>query len=213
MILMAKLSRRHLLGSALAVGFGAVFMPPLALAQAGGEPAELIQAFYDVLLDTMKRADELGFDGRYQLVEPALNNTFDVATMCRIAVGPDWTNMPGDKKGDMLQTFGHYMVTTYAARFRGFSGQKFEVGEVKAAGEGRALVETKLLRSNGEPVELNYLFRFSDNAWRVIDIYLAGAISQMAQLRSEFAQSLRQGGADALIASLEAKIVEMKQGA
>jgi phospholipid transport system substrate-binding protein len=213
MTLATRLSRRHLLVSALVVGVAGTFMPRLTQAQTGGEPAELTQAFYDALLDTMKRGEELGFEGRYQVLEPVLNQTFDVATMCRIAVGPDWTNLSGTKKGEMLQTFDHYMVTTYAARFRSFSGQKFEVGEVKPAGEGRALVETKLLRSNGEPVELNYLFRFNDNVWRVIDIYLAGAISQMAQLRSEFAQSMRQGGADALIASLEAKIIELKQGA
>lgn len=213
MKLMSAISRRHLLTTGMGLMAGMVLMPRVLSAQAGTEPADLVRFFYDTLLDAMKRGPELGFDGRYQLVEPVLNQTFDIATMCRIAVGPDWTAMPGDKKGELLKTFDKYIVTTYAARFRSFSGQEFDVGETKAAGEGRALVETKLLRSNGEPIELNYLFRFSDNAWRVIDIYLAGAISQMAQLRSEFAQSLRQGGADALISSLDAKISDLKKDA
>ena len=90
---------------------------------------------------------------------------------------------------------------------------KFEVGESKPAGEGRTLVETKLIRSNGEPVALNYLFRFNKDAWRVIDIYLSGSISQMAQMRSDFSKVVVEGGADALIASLEQKIEDLKKEA
>ncbi len=59
----------------------------------------------------------------------------------------------------MLDAFDRYMVTTYAARFKTYKGQKFEVGEVKQPADNRTLVETKLIRSNGEPVSLNYLFR------------------------------------------------------
>lgn len=202
------ISRRDLIGAAAVLAL----LPSAAFAQDAG-PAALIQKFYDTLLDLMKRGPELGFDGRYQALEPVLNETFDIATMCRIAVGPDWTNMPGDKKGELLKVFDRYFITTYAARFKSFNNQKFEIGAEKPASDGRTLVETKLIRSNGEPVELNYLFRQHDNAWRVIDIYLAGAISQMAQLRSEFGQSLRQGGADLLMVELEKKIEDLKKEA
>jgi len=201
-------SRRHALGI---LGAAVLMHPRFVLAQTGPDPVTLIGAFYDTLLDCMKRGPELGFDGRYQLIEPVLNQTFDVATMCKIAVGPEWTKMPGDKKGAVLVTFNKYMVTTYAARFKSFVAQEFKVGEAKPAGEGRVLVESKLIRSDGEPVELNYLFRLSNNAWRVIDIYLAGAISQMAQMRSDFAKTVTDGGPDALIASLEQKILDLKK--
>lgn len=193
------------------LGAVAVLRPGSAFAQAVPDPVTLINGFYATLLDCMKRGAELGFDGRFQAIEPVLNETFDVATMCKISVGPEWTKMPGDKKGAVLVTFNKYMVTTYAARFKQFKGQEFKVGEAKQAGEGRVLVETQLIRSNGEPVELNYLFRFSKNVWRVIDIYLAGAISQMAQLRSEFSKTVVDGGPDALIASLERKIEDLKK--
>lgn len=206
------ISRRRALAAGVALG-AVAGLPLLAHGQAAAEPAARVQVFYDALLDIMKRGPELGFDGRYEVLQPVLNDVFDVPTMCRIAIGPDWTKMPGDKKGALLQVFDRYIVTTYAARFKNFTNQKFEIGGAKEAGDGRTLVETKLIRSNGEPVELNYLFRFNENAWRVIDIYLAGAISQMAQLRAEFAHSLRDGGADALMASLEEKINDLKKEA
>lgn len=208
-----RLSRRRLLGGGLVIGAVWTLARPIAASAAAEEPAALVDTFYATLLDAMKRGPELGFEGRYQLIEPVLNQTFDVATMCRIAVGPDWTAMSGEKKGELLLTFHRYIVTTYAARFRSFVGQRFAVGELKEAGEGRMLLATQLIRSNGEMVELNYLFRNHDGAWRVIDIYLAGAISQMAQMRAEFAQSLRAGGADALMASLEQKILDLKKEA
>lgn len=193
------------------LGAAALLRPGFASAQTAPEPAALIGKFYDVLLDCMKRGAELGFDGRYQLIEPVLNETFDVATMCKIAVGPEWTKMPGDKKGAVLVTFNKYMVTTYASRFKSYKSQEFKVGESKPAGEGRVLVESQLIRSNGEPVELNYLFRLNKDVWRVIDIYLAGAISQMAQMRSDFAKTVVDGGPDALIASLEQKILDLQK--
>jgi phospholipid transport system substrate-binding protein len=206
---MLKLSRRQALAMAGAVAF---LRPSASFAQAA-EPADLIKAFYATLLDCMQHGAELGFDGRYQKIEPVLNNTFDVATMCKIAVGPEWTKMPGDKKSALLVTFNKYMVTTYAARFKSFKNQKFEVGEAKPVDDDRQLVESKLIRSNGEPVALNYLFRFSKDVWRVIDIYLSGSISQMTQMRSDFSKVVVGGGADALITSLEQKIEDLKKEA
>jgi phospholipid transport system substrate-binding protein len=205
-----NLSRRHALGL---LGGAALMRPGFALAQAAPDPLALIGKLYDTLLDCMKRGAELGFDGRYKLIEPVVDEIFDIATMCKIAVGPEWTKMPGDKKSALLVTFNKYMVTTYAARFKSYKNQQFKLGEAKSAGERRMLVNSQLIRSDGEPIELNYLFRLNNNAWKVIDVYLAGAISQMAQMRSDFAKTVADGGADALIASLEQKILDLKKEA
>jgi phospholipid transport system substrate-binding protein len=203
-------SRRHALRL---FGAAALMRPAFALAQEATEPTALIGKLYATLLDCMKRGSELGFDGRYKLIEPVVDETFDIATMCKIAVGPEWTKMPGDKKSALLVTFNKYMVTTYAARFKSYKDQQFKLGEAKPAGDRRTLVTSQLIRSDGEPIDLNYLFRLNNNAWKVIDVYLAGSISQMAQMRSDFAKTVADGGADALIASLEQKIQDLKKEA
>ena len=41
----------------------------------------------------------------------------------------------------------------------------------------------------------------------------SGTISEMARMRSDFAETVRAGGADGLIAILEKKINELKAGA
>jgi phospholipid transport system substrate-binding protein len=181
-----------------------------AAAASATEPTGVIQSLYETLLDAMKNGPTLGFDGRYQKLEPAIHQAFDVATMCKIAIGPAWTSMPTDKKNALLVTFDKYLVTTYAARFRKFSGQQLKVGTAKPVPGDRMLVETTLVKSDGEPIELNYLMRKNDAGWQVIDIYLAGAISQMTQMRSEFSEPLHKGGVDALIDQLNGKIKELQ---
>ncbi len=193
------------------LAIGSSISPSFAAAQAGDDPKATVQAFYDTLQDAMKRGDELGFDGRYEMLKPVIQHTFDVPVMAKIAIGSEWTVFSADEKERMLDAFNRYMVTTYAARFKSYKGQRFEVGEVKQPAENRSLVETKIVRSNGDPVALNYLFRPSeDGSWKIIDVYLSGAISEMARMRSDFSATVTGGGANALIAALEKKIVEIK---
>jgi phospholipid transport system substrate-binding protein len=198
--------------AAAAISAATVGIPGLAAADAAA-PTGVIQSLYDTLLDTMKDGPTLGFDGRYKKLEPAIHQAFDVATMCKIAIGPAWTSMPTDKKNALLVSFDKYLVSTYAARFRKFAGQQFQVGAAKPAPGDRMLVETKLVKSDGEPVELNYLMRKNDAGWQVIDIYLAGAISQMTQMRSDFSEPLHKGGVDGLIQQLEQKSKELQAAA
>lgn len=201
------ISRRAFTATAVSVALLGV--PGIARADAA-EPGAVIQSLYDTLLDTMKNGETLGFDGRYKKLEPALHQALDIATMCKIAIGPAWTSMPTDKKNALLVSFDKYLVSTYAARFKKFVGQKFEVGETKPAPGDRMLVDTRLIKSDGEPVELNYLMRKNDAGWQVIDIYLAGAISQMTQMRSDFSEPLHTGGVDALIQQLDQKSKELQ---
>jgi phospholipid transport system substrate-binding protein len=206
------LNRRGLIVAAVLMAISSSIYSSFAAAQAStGDPKATVQAFYDSLEDTMKHGDELGFDGRYQKLEPVIQDTFDVPVMAKIAIGSEWTAFSPDEKERMLDAFNRYMVTTYAARFKSYKGQQFQVGEVKQPADNRSLVETKIIRSNGDPVALNYLFRPSeDGSWKIIDVYLSGAISEMARMRSDFSATVTGGGANALIAALEKKIVEIK---
>lgn len=194
----------------LAVGTG--ISPSYAAAQGASDPKAVVQSFYDTLLETMKQGEELGFDGRYKKLEPVIHQTFDVPVMAKIAIGPEWTKFTAEEKDRTQQAFDRYMVTTYAARFKTYKGQRFEVGQVKQPAENRALVETNLIRSNGEPIALNYLFRpGADGTWKIIDVYFSGAISEMARMRSDFSATVTDGGAAGLIAALEQKIIDIKR--
>ena len=205
-------TRRGFLIAAAMLAVGAGYFPTSSYAQTPAEPKAKVQAFYDSLLETMQQGEQLGFEGRYKKLEPVIHETFDVPTMAKIAIGAEWTKFTPEQKEKVLTVFDEYMVTTYAARFKSYKNQKFEVGEVKEPAENRRLVETRLIRSNGEPIALNYLFRpAADGDWKIIDVYLSGAISEMARMRSDFSSTVTGGGADGITTALEDKIVDIKR--
>ena len=205
------ISRRRF--GAIALGVVSALAAGVARAETA-EPAAVVQALYDALMDAMKQGEKLGFDGRYQKLEPVIHKVFDVATMCKISMGGYWTTLTTEKKNAVLVSFDKYTVSTYASRFKADKGLKLEVGATKDVPNDRKLVETKIVKPDGEPVEINYLFRKNpDGAWRVIDVYLAGAISQLTQLRSEFSEPLQKGGVDALIQQLDEKVKQLQKAA
>ena len=67
------------------------------------------------------------------------------------------------------------------------------------------MVRSQIIRANGEPVRVDYMMRQSGEAWLIADIYLDGAISEVATRRSEFAAILKNDGIDGLIAALNRK--------
>ena len=67
------------------------------------------------------------------------------------------------------------------------------------------LVESHIIKANGEPVKVDYIMRRNGAGWLISDIYLDSAISEVATRRSEFAAILRKEGIDGLIAALNRK--------
>jgi phospholipid transport system substrate-binding protein len=172
-----------------------------------------VQHLDQALLDVMKNGEALRFEGRYAKLQPVLAAVFDIGEMTRVAVGPSWSKFTPEQQAAMVDVFGRYMTTMYAARFKGYGGESFVLGDAKARDADKVLVLTKLTRDQKEPVELSYLLKGSAEDWHVVDVYYNGSISQLAQLRSEFSTALREGGADKLRSVLEEKIKEMQGGA
>lgn len=173
-----------------------------SVAQPASDPTAPVRAFYDALLGVMKRAKTLGVRGRYDALAPVIRKSFDLPAMTRIAVGPRWTSIPADQQSALVDAFSRMTIATYANRFDGYSGERFEVEpNVDARGSG-SLVHTRIVQPKGEPVTINYLMRKSGGDWKIVDVYLTGTISELATRRSEFGSILDTGGPKALIGSL-----------
>lgn len=204
-----SVSRRLLL---IAAPAAALLRPRRTAAQGGDGPAATIRRFYDVLLATMKQAKQLPFDQRYQRLSPVVTQTFNLPLMSRIAVGPGWAQMSPEQQQRVSGAFSRYTVATYASRFDDYSGERFEVDPEPVNSANGPLVHSRIIKSNGEPVALNYLMRQTGAAWQVIDVYLSGTVSELATRRSEFSSVLQRGGADALVQMLEARAAALRTG-
>jgi len=181
--------------------FIAVWTSPLS--HAAEEPAVArIKSYYGVLLDTMKNAKQLGISGRYEKLAPVIRETFDLPAMTRIAVGPAWTSVPAEQQAALVDVFSRMTIATYANRFDGYSGERFETDPASETRGRNRIVHTRLIEASGKPTVLNYLMHETDSSWKVTDVYLSGTISELATRRSEFGSILKSAGAEALIANL-----------
>jgi phospholipid transport system substrate-binding protein len=163
-----------------------------------------VQSLYDALLITMKDGRTLGQSGRFAQLAPVIHRSFDVASMARLSVGPSWIGLSEAQRQELTESYGRYLSATYADRFDSYHGQKLEVTGEQPAAFG-LLVTTRIVKSNGEPVEVDYVMRQSGEKWLISDIYLDSAISEVATRRSEFATILKTQGINGLIAALNRK--------
>jgi len=137
-------------------------------------------------------------------IEPVVRRVFDIQFMTRLAVGPEWTNLTEAQRQQVSQAFERYIAAIYAERFDNYSGEQLKVvGE--QASPGGTIITSQIVKSNGEPVNINYLVRQNGGSWQIADVYLDGTISELATRRSEFASILRTRGINGLIAMLNTK--------
>jgi phospholipid transport system substrate-binding protein len=187
-----------------------VILPVIAAivlaAPAHGESADpaasRVNGFYEVLLGVMQQGKQLGPKGRYEKLAPVLSKTYDLASMARTAVGPSWSEFAPEQQREVVKAFTRMTIATYASRFDDFSGEQFDVSQTVDQPNGDKIVKTRIVQSNGKTVALNYLMHKSGAEWKIMDVYLDGAISELATRRSEFGAILRSGGPDGLISSL-----------
>lgn len=203
-------SRRVLITS---LPLAALIWPGLAAAQTADTAVFAVRRFYDQLLGIMQQAKQLTFDQRFQLLAGPVSSTLNLPLMSRIAVGARWAQMTPDQQQRVTDAFGRYMISMYASRFDGYSGERFEVEPQPKNSANGLLVQTRIIKSNGEPVTVNYLMRQGGpGGWQVIDIFLNGTISELATRRSEFASVLQRGGAEGLVQTLEARVASLRSG-
>ncbi|HEX3431801.1 MAG TPA: ABC transporter substrate-binding protein [Rhizomicrobium sp.] len=171
-------------------------------ARAADPAADRIQTFYNSLLDTMKRGPQLGMQGRFRALEPAVDATFDIPAMIQFIVGPGWSGTKESDRTALIAAFRRMTVANYAANFSTYDGEQFNVDpSVQQRGPDK-IVQTTLVPKGDKPIPLIYRMRESSGGWKVIDVFLNGYVSTLAMRRSDFAATLASGGAPALVAKI-----------
>src|SRR5215469_13384104 len=196
-----KTPMRKAAAVAAGLAFGMVAYTADAAPASGGDT---VRGLYDALLGAMKNGRTLGQSGRFTQLEPVIRSSFDIAAMARLSVGSSWAGLSEAQRQQVTDGFARYISAIYADRFDSYAGQKLEVTGEQPSGGG-VMVKSQIIRANGEPVRVDYMMRQSGDAWLISDIYLDGAISEVATRRSEFAAILKNDGIDGLITALNRK--------
>ena len=186
---------------AAVLGLAIVPYPAHAAPASGGDT---VQSLYDALLSTMKNGRTLGQSGRFKQLEPVIRRTFDIPSMARLSVGSSWATLTEAQRQQVTESLGRYISAIYADRFDSYAGQRLQVTGEQLAAAG-VMVRSQIVKTNGELVTVNYMMHRNGNSWLISDIYLDGAISEVATRHSEFAAILKSQGIDGLIAALNRK--------
>jgi phospholipid transport system substrate-binding protein len=186
---------------AAVLGLAMVSYPAHAAPASGGDT---VQSLYDALLSTMKNGRTLGQSGRFKQLEPVIRRTFDIPSMARLSVGSSWATLTEAQRQQVTESLGRYISAIYADRFDSYAGQRLQVTGEQLAAAG-VMVRSQIVKTNGELVTVDYMMHRNGNSWLISDIYLDGAISEVATRHSEFAAILKRQGIDGLIAALNRK--------
>lgn len=161
-----------------------------------------VEGFYDALVAAMKMGGSA--KARYEKLKPAVEKAFDLKAMTAMAVGPSFAAMSDADKKALVEAFTRMTVANYARNFDSYGGEKFPVEPKVIARGSDHFVKSRLVPTSGDAIAFNYRMHQTDGVWKIIDVYLAGNISQMAQKRSDFAGTLKTGGAEGLTKKINA---------
>lgn len=193
--------------------FACAWLLAAAVVRADDPPAtKVIAALNGALLETLQKAEVLKYEGRFQKIAPAVDQTFDVAFMAEKSIGKYWKPLSDADQKRWTDLFREYMVANYAGNFNRFAGQRFEISGEEPSQNDTVVVHSKLFDPGGEDTELNYRCHQTPTGPKVIDVYLKGTVSQLALLRADYTSALESGGLDALVTSVRAKIADLAAG-
>jgi phospholipid transport system substrate-binding protein len=172
------------------------------VAQAGASAP--VARLSDAIIDLMRSASQTGARNRLDKFLPVLRDSYDLETALRIVAAPyfDKAN-PADRQA-LIDAFARRSAAQYVDRFDSYNGERIEMTGERAGPRSTTLVDTRLVRSGKEPVQLTYVVRQREGRWGIIDVLAQGDISQLAVQRSDYAGTLRSGGVPALIRQLDA---------
>ena len=169
-----------------------------------------VERFNATLLSIMKNAETLKFTGRYKTLEPVLLDSFDMNFMAQFSAGRYWRALSPADRERLTKAFSKLWISTYADRFDGYGGEQIEVVGTEKAPRDTLMVKTKIVKSDGEKIAIDYLLRQKSGIWSVIDIFLKGRFSELAKQRAEYTSILKRSGIAGLVATVDDKVRRMQ---
>jgi phospholipid transport system substrate-binding protein len=94
-------------------------------------------------------------------------------------------------------------IAQYAGNFDSYDGEKFVV-DPKVDIRGTDHYVTSRLVTKDQTVVFIYRLRQFGSNWKIIDVLLDGSISQLSVYRSDYAATIKAGGAASLVKKIDA---------
>lgn len=172
-----------------------------------------LQALYAALETAMRSGRKTPFTRRFDALAPVVDEVFDLETVLKASVGPRWDSMDADVRARLLHAFRRFTIASYVANFDRSDDERFQILPGSRGFGSDRIVGTQIIEGNGDHIRVDYVMRDFNGTWRAVDVLEDGSISHVAVQRSDFRKILASGDANALIASLRRKTVDLSNGA
>ena len=183
--------------SLLAVILPLAFSPLPVAAGTLDDAIAFVQNLGDNVIEVLKAPDTTPEQRRVKF-EELLDRSFAVDTIGRFALGRYWRAATPEQRMEYLRLFRLFVLSTYASRLDGYSGQSFSVVEAHPIDDKDTLVNTEVSQANAQPLRVDYRVRARHGDYKIVDVMVEG-ISLITTQRSEFASIINRKGFDGLL--------------
>jgi len=183
-----------------------LLLPAAAETEDASDPRGLVKNTSERMLSILrKEREQLKKNPEliYGLVNEIVIPHFDFTRISRWVLGKYWRQATSEQRQQFANEFRTLLVKTYATSLLEFVDDEFKYPPLRMKPDAkRVTVRTDVIRSGAAPVRIEYRLFKAKDGWKAYDVLVEG-ISLVANYRSSFAEEIRQGGLDKLIARLE----------
>lgn len=177
----------------------------VAAEPAAGSPGEAVARLNAALVEVMKDAKALGYQGRYDVLAPVMLATHDFESISKLAVGKHWKTLDEGQKASLVKKLTEFSIANYAAQFDSYSGDEF-VYQADQPGKNARVTVLYVLKAKDEPEhKFAYTLQQVDGAWRIVNTVVDG-FSNLASMKAQYENVIETEGFDSLIKKLSEKI-------
>lgn len=196
-------------GITVSILFAFLFLLPVSGRAEQKSAEDSVKKMNSALIESMKKADEIGFRGRYKLLDPVIRDVFALPFMGEVSLGSYWKSLSPEQKKIYIDAYTDWTISSYAGNFNGYSGESFKIKEGQNNSGSTVSIVSNLVRPHEDSIDFNYSLRKIHDKWRIVDIRIEG-VSQLALTRGQFVSIMKNKGFDGLIASLKEKTAALR---
>ena len=180
-----------------------------AMAAPAPSAEAVVTALHTSLIDAMTRSAKLGCEGRLKLLQPRVDQTFDLPFVAERTLRRHWKSLDNSQQQAFTAALQRSFSTTYATEFSSPGSIEFVTGKSEMLGNGDALVHTSLTPKGRSAITLDYVLKPYGGEWRVVNV-LADGVSDLALRSTQYDGLMKNQGFDALMARLEQQTQALK---
>jgi len=178
-----------------------------ALAQQDRGPVEIVRETTNelfTLVDNNRDKYENDVQSLRDDIRPILLDEVDTLYSGRLVLGRSARGMDSGKVEEFADALSDLLIRRYADGLLDFRTRD-QVDIMPLAGENTermTRVKTRVTLDNGEQAPVDYVFRKTDDGWKIFDVIVEG-ISYVTTFRNQIGEAIRQEGFDTTLDKLK----------